>query len=257
MGFQETGDIKRRIRRREDMFLRRLFGMFAKMAKADRKVDAWEVHAAEKAFDRFPRAAARRKFCVRVFNEARNSRIPLAKMAWEFSGKWASPGECLAAYEVLWDIACATGVLKPPHKTALEFLCRCLNLPEGYFAIIYRRRAGTFREWSQQDELRAQEEARRREAERRAEAARRAEERRRREARQRMVSPLQAEYDLLGCRADATNEEAKRAYRMAAKKYHPDILRARGMPEAEVRKAGAMMAKVNAAWEKIRKDRGM
>ena len=38
----------------------------------------------------------------------------------------------------------------------------------------------------------------------------------------RKVSPLQAEYDLLGCPADATDEAARNAYRMAAKKYHPD-----------------------------------
>ena len=54
-------DIKKRVKQREDMFLRRLFGMLAKMAKADGKVDAWETHAAEGAFARFPRAAARRK----------------------------------------------------------------------------------------------------------------------------------------------------------------------------------------------------
>ena len=47
-------DIKKRVKQREDMFLRRLFGMLAKMAKADGKVDAWETHAAEGAFARFP-----------------------------------------------------------------------------------------------------------------------------------------------------------------------------------------------------------
>ena len=36
-------DIKKRIKQREDMFLRRLFGMLAKMAKADGKVDAWDT----------------------------------------------------------------------------------------------------------------------------------------------------------------------------------------------------------------------
>ena len=292
MRFRDTGDIKRRVKHREDMFLRRLFGMFAKMAKSDQKVDAWEAHAAEKAFDKFPRAAARRKFCVRVFNEARNSRISLAKMAWDFANKWARPEECLKAYEVLWEIACAPVVLKPPHKANLEFVCRYLNLPKEYFGIFYRRRAGTFRERSQQGERMAQEEAMRREAAKRAEAERRAEERRQREARRRQeeagreeartrgyhkrmwdwfhahfndsqrepprkVSPLQAEYDLLECQPDATDEAARRAYRTAAKKYYPDILRAGVMPEVEVRKASAMMAKVNEAWEKIRKERGI
>ena len=65
---------RKRLKRREDMFLRRLFGILAKMAKADGKVDAWEVHAAEGAFARFPRAAARRTFCRGVFNTAKSSR---------------------------------------------------------------------------------------------------------------------------------------------------------------------------------------
>ena len=34
-----TDDIKKRLKQREDMFFRRLFGMLAKMAKADGKVD--------------------------------------------------------------------------------------------------------------------------------------------------------------------------------------------------------------------------
>ena len=254
MRLHEKDAVKKRIKHREDMFLRRLFGMLAKMAKADQKVDAWEVHAAEKAFDKFPRAAARRKFCVRVFNEARNSSISFARMAWEFANKWATPQECLMVYELLWDIACARGVLKHTHKTYLEVICRFLNLPREYFSIFYRKRSGTFREWSQQDEAREREEVRRRESARRAEANRRAEERRQPP---RKVSPLQAEYDLLGCPADATDEAARNAYRRAAKKYHPDILRAGGMPEAEVRKASAMMAKVNEAWEKIKKARGI
>ena len=254
MRLHEKDAVKKRIKHREDMFLRRLFGMLAKMAKADQKVDAWEVHAAEKAFDKFPRAAARRKFCVRVFNEARNSSISFARMAWEFANKWATPQECLIVYELLWDIACARGVLKHTHKTYLDVVCRFLNLPKEYFSIFYRRRSGTFREWSQQDEMREREEARRRESARRAEADRRSEERRQPP---RKVSPLQAEYDLLGCPADATDEALRSAYRMAAKKYHPDILRAGGMSEAEVRKASAMMAKVNEAWAKIRKERGI
>ena len=85
----------KRVRHREDMFLRRLFGILAKMAKADGKVDAWETHAAEAAFAHWPRAAARRKFCVRLFNEAKDGRIPLYRLAWEFANKWATQEDCL------------------------------------------------------------------------------------------------------------------------------------------------------------------
>ena len=99
------GTIKQRIKHREDMFLRRLFGILAKMAKVDGKVDAWEAHAAEGAFARFPRAMARRKFCVSVFNSSKNGRTPLCSLAAEFEKEWAMPEDCLAVYELLWDIA--------------------------------------------------------------------------------------------------------------------------------------------------------
>ena len=138
-------DIKKRLRQREDMFLRRLMGMLAKMAKADGKVDAWETHA-EGAFAWFPRAAARRKFCVCVFNESKKSRISLYRQAWEFSNEWgASSSDCLAVYELLWDIACSTGFLKPVHKSiplafchhaVLGFLhARCLSAPDHLYGL--------------------------------------------------------------------------------------------------------------------------
>lgn len=277
MRFGETCDIKKRIKHREDMFLRRLFGMLSKMAKADGKVDAWEVHAAEKAFCRFPRAAMRRKFCVRVFNEAKNGRIPLATMALDFANKWATGEDCLAVYEILWDIACAKGVLKPIHKEYLAILCRFLKLPESYFGIYYRRMRSQFREWTAQDEQREREEWQKTAAEK--ESARRKAQSRHSDYQKRMwdwfhghfrddarkqtqspsrkISPLQAEYDLLGCAPDASDEIVRSAYRKMAKAYHPDLLRAKGLSEAQINEATAKMANINVAWEKIRSSRGM
>lgn len=288
----EGFELKRRLKHREDMFLRRLFAILAMMAKADRKVDAWEAHAAERAFERFPRAAARRKFCVRVFNVSKNARKSLFRLAWEFANKWATPEDCLAVYELLWDIACSTGILKPIHKSNLEGICRYLNLPESYFGIYYRKRSGTFREWTEADEKRERDERLRRDAQKcaqdrqRAEARRREEERRQaeeaaREAearreyqkrarewfyrhfrdapppRSKPESALRKEYELLGCACDASDDAVRLAYRMAAKKYHPDLLRANGYPESLIQKATVKMAQINAAWEKIRKERNI
>ena len=243
-------DIKKRVKQREDMFLRRLFGMLAKMAKADGKVDAWETHAAEGAFARFPRAAARRKFCVRVFNESKRSRISLYRQAWEFSNKYATPADCLAVYELLWDISCATGLLKAVHKDNLKGICKYLNLPEAYFNIYFRKRSGTFREWSYSDQA-AEEDAKR---------AKRKQTRERKKANKpppRPKSSLQKAYELIGCSSDADDAAVRRAYRLAAKKCHPDILRASGASERRVAAATEQMARINDAWDAIRKARGM
>ena len=49
----------------------------------------------------------------------------------------------------------------------------------------------------------------------------------------------------------------RRAYRAQAKKNHPDLLRAQGLPEEMVTRATAQMARINAAWEEIKRARGL
>ena len=49
----------------------------------------------------------------------------------------------------------------------------------------------------------------------------------------------------------------KRAYREKAKKCHPDVLRAQGLPEEMIGKANEQMARVNEAWGRIKSARGL
>lgn len=246
---KEDVNIKKRLKQREDMFLRRLFGMLAKMARSDGKVDAWETHAAEGAFARFPRAAARRKFCVRVFNESKRGRLSLYRQAWEFANKYASPEDCLVVYELLWDISCATGLLKSVHKDNLKGVCKYLNLPESYFDIFFRKRSATFREWTHNDQ-KTQEQARQ-------SKGKDTHERTRREPPPRPKTALQKAYELIGCSSTDNDAAVRRAYRLAAKKCHPDILRASGASDERVAAATEQMARINDAWDTIRKARGM
>jgi len=53
----------------------------------------------------------------------------------------------------------------------------------------------------------------------------------------------------------ASADEVKRAYREKAKKYHPDALRAQGLPEEMIRRGTEMMAKINAAVDTIEKSK--
>lgn len=247
------GTIKQRIKHREDMFLRRLFGILAKMAKVDGKVDAWEAHAAEGAFARFPRAMARRKFCVSVFNSSKNGRTPLCSLAAEFEKEWATPEDCLAVYELLWDIACAKGVLKPSHKNALRDLCVPLGLPLNYFTFFYRRRSASFREVEEESprhENRAHKGRKSTRQQRRTRQGKRSEQRRQPPSPP-PKTPLQEAYELLGCHSSDSNDVLRRAYRVAAKRHHPDLMRTRGCSERQVREASEMMSRINSEWETI------
>ena len=66
---------------------------------------------------------------------------------------------------------------------------------------------------------------------------------------------LENDYKILEVSPDATDEEVKKAYRAAAKKHHPDKVSHLG---EDVRKAAEeKFAKVNQAYDRIKKARGM
>ena len=250
--------IRGRIRRREDMFLRRLFAILARMAKADGRVDAWETHAAERAFVLFPRADERRRFCVSVFNSAKNGKKTLRELASEFAQEWAAAEDCLVVYELLWDIACARDVLKPAHKDALRDLCVPLGLPPNYFKIFYRRRSASFREVEEEtshDDGETKGGSRRGASSRRGERGEGRKGADQNDARYCPGVDLRDAYGILGCNPSDPADVVRQAYRSAAKQNHPDLLRARGCSGREIRVATESMSRINAAWETIRKAR--
>ncbi|MDR1415500.1 MAG: DnaJ domain-containing protein [Odoribacteraceae bacterium] len=64
-----------------------------------------------------------------------------------------------------------------------------------------------------------------------------------------------AAYALLGIHPTATDEEVKKAYRLAAKNYHPDKFNHKG--EAAIADAAKKFIAINDAYEKIKQDRGL
>lgn len=69
------------------------------------------------------------------------------------------------------------------------------------------------------------------------------------------VNEMENAYKILGVDASASDDELKKAYRDMAKKYHPDLVSHLG---EEVRQdAEKKLQEVNAAYEKIKKSRGL
>lgn len=62
-------------------------------------------------------------------------------------------------------------------------------------------------------------------------------------------------YAVLGLSRTASDAEVKTAYRRLAHEYHPDRLIAQGVPREFIDVANAKMAAINAAYERIRKQR--
>ncbi|MBL4613773.1 MAG: TerB family tellurite resistance protein [Magnetovibrio sp.] len=64
-------------------------------------------------------------------------------------------------------------------------------------------------------------------------------------------------YGVLGVSADASDSEIKSAYRKLIHENHPDKLMAQGLPQEFIDLANKKMAAINAAHDKIKKERGL
>lgn len=64
-------------------------------------------------------------------------------------------------------------------------------------------------------------------------------------------------YKVLGVARTADNDAIKAAYRKLTREHHPDALVAKGMPPEFVEMAHAEMAKINVAYDRIAKERGI
>jgi len=59
-------------------------------------------------------------------------------------------------------------------------------------------------------------------------------------------------HEILGVSENASPDEIKHAWKALARRYHPDALRARGVPDEAARLAERRMAEINAAYDALR-----
>jgi DnaJ like chaperone protein len=64
-------------------------------------------------------------------------------------------------------------------------------------------------------------------------------------------------YAVLGIARGASDEELHQAWRRLMREHHPDLLAARGVPPEFVRRASDKAARINAAWDRIKRERGL
>ncbi len=63
-------------------------------------------------------------------------------------------------------------------------------------------------------------------------------------------------YRILGVSRDTPTDEIRMRHRELVREFHPDRLMAQGLPEEAIEVATEKLASMNAAWDKIRKERG-
>ena len=224
---------------REMLFLGAAAAMLAKLAKADGHISQEEIASAEAAFTRLGLNAEKRDFCIRVFRQAKDDEHAIYEYADSFADSQPDEEIRVVFYDILWDLAAADGRLAREEKTMLRFLPRHLRISPALFYAQYARRVSDAGANS----------------DRQSRSGSQSGSGRRRSTPPRASDPLAEAYATLGCSPTVSDEEIKRAYREKAKKLHPDEMMAQGLPPELIQKANDEMARVNAAYDLIRKSR--
>ena len=219
-------------RDREIVFCATAAAMLAKMAKADGRVTRSEIDAVEAAFARLGFTAYAREYAVNVFRRAKDDDRTIYSYAREFASAVTSIEVRELFYGMLWDLACADGEVDRAELEILRQIPSALGISPRWFSLYdaERRRAG--RGGSSQGSSSGYRPPPR-------------------------TDSLEAAYAELGVASSASNDEVKRAYRERAKRFHPDVLRAQGLPEEMMAKATERMSRLNEAWATVRAARGI
>ncbi len=64
-------------------------------------------------------------------------------------------------------------------------------------------------------------------------------------------------YAVLGLSPQANDKELRDTWRQLMRENHPDSLASRGVPDALIASAGDKVARINAAWDRIKRERGL
>jgi DnaJ like chaperone protein len=64
-------------------------------------------------------------------------------------------------------------------------------------------------------------------------------------------------YLILGVPRNAPDDVVRAAWKALMRQNHPDSLASRGVPKEFIERAGAKVAQINAAWDRVKRDRGL
>lgn len=199
--------------------------MLGFISKADGHVSKVEVDVASRCLRSLGLTEEEYQFCAKAFNGARDSSPDAFRAcACHFASAVTQEARTLV-YEMLWTVAAADGVLDGAEDRMLRRAAGYLDIDETLY--FYFKRMYFDGGAGQAGGGRSQK------------------------------SEIEKAYAKLGCSPSDTDDAVRSAYRKLAMRYHPDRLRAEGMPGGMVSRANEAMAEINAAWDAIKKERNL
>ena len=211
--------------RTQTAFFTATFAVMGQLAKADGRVTRDEIRLATRVMDELQLDAAHRRLAQRLFREGRDPDFPVDEVLDQLRRECRYSSHLVTMFvEILLHAAFADGELHARERALLEHICRRLRLPPG--------------------ELERLEAMVR--AEQHAHAATSAD----------TLSTADA-CAILGVDESCSDAGLKRAYRRMMNRHHPDKLVAKGLPEEMMRIATEKTREIRAAYDRLKKVRGL
>jgi DnaJ like chaperone protein len=215
-------------------FFTATFSVMGSVAKADGRVSRAEIALAEAVMAQMGLTGQQRRVAIDLFTRGKEADFPWRDAVRQFRKECHGRSQLLRIFlEIQIQAAYADGGLTTAEEQMLLQICRDLGFSEV-----------EFRQLEQM--IRAERQYQRHQTGQGRKGA----------AASRGMSVEEA-YGILGIGADASDAEAKRAYRRLLSQHHPDKLVAKGLPEEMMKIATQKTHEIRTAYETIRRTRGL
>jgi DnaJ like chaperone protein len=212
-------------------FFTATFSVMGHLAKADGQVSSHEIRLAEAVMSQMSLSSEMRQTAIRLFNEGKSSAFPLDEVVEQFRIECHRRHTLIQMFmEIQIQAAFADGRMDPQEEAVLVHICRLLHIPEFTFRLLVQR-------------VRAESHY--------AGTGGGA------EAGQPQRPSLEDAYAILNVKAEASDQEVKRAYRRLISQHHPDKLVSKGLPEEMMKMAAQKTDEIKKAYEQIKEARDM
>lgn len=226
-------------------YLHGLFACMGHIAKLDGQVSKREIDYASQVMSRLHLTAAHREEAMKSFYQGKRADFDLNAILQQV--RQAAGGRSKLLYLFInaqVQMAYADGVVKDQLKPVLQQMARALGVMQLNFAY-YDAIFGWQQRWQQQQYHYQQQ------------TGGSSYQQHESMGQSPFSGSLSAAYKLLGVTEKATDAELKKAYRRLMSKYHPDKLMSKGLSEQEMQQATEKVQRIKAAYEQIRRSRGL
>ncbi len=227
-GFVRTGGINLgglNPQRARETFVRTTFQVMGHMAKADGQVSEQEIHTARNVMRQMRMTPEQVTQAIAWFTEGKRPDFPLGECLRRFRQFSHFHAGLTRAFVELQVQAAMIGTgMHPREREILWMICQELGLSRAELAqieeLVRLHMGGSTGARSPEDEL-------------------------------------ARSYKVLGVAKNASDRDFKTAYRRLMNQHHPDKLVAKGLPEAMMEEAKVKVREIRAAYDLIKKTRGL